>query len=264
MRVRLGVLFAASVMVAFANVATNAQSTTMTWTVDGVKRQALVFPPAGGHKTGKAPLVFVFHGHGGNMNFAAQGMRFQNFWPEAITVYPQGLPTPSKVDPQGLRPGWQVEGGQLGDRDLKFVDAMLATMRQSYSVDDTRVYASGFSNGAIFSYLLWARRGKMLAALGICAGLLSASEHLTEPRAVVVVAGENDQVCPFALQQQTIQIDRQVDHATGQGQPCGPRCTLYPSAQNTPVMTRIHPGGHVYPPWAAAAIVEFFKTHTRP
>ena len=256
---------AALVMLGILSPDANAsQPTTMTWTIDNVKREALVFPPAGESRTGKAPVVFAFHGHGGSMNTAAQGMRLQDHWPEAIVVYPQGLPTPSRVDPQGLRSGWQSEAGQQADRDLRLFDAMLATMRQKFSVDDTRIYSTGFSNGAIFSYLLWSERGKTLAAFGICAGRLSPSGHITEPRAVIVIAGQSDPILPFALQQQAIEADRQVDGATGPGQPCGPECTLYASPGHTPVVTRIHPGGHVYPPWAAGAIVEFFKLHRHP
>ncbi len=78
---------------------------------------------------------------------------------------------------------------------------------------------------------------------------------------MVVIGGTNDNVVPFADQQQTIDLARQIDNATGPGQPCGPICTRYPSTSQTPVVTRIHNGGHVYPPWAGAAIVEFLKLH---
>ena len=114
-------------------------------------------------------------------------------------------------------------GGQpgLNDRDLKFFDAMLATMGQKFPIDSARIYATGFSNGAIFSYLLWAERGKVLAAFGICAGRLDPAEHLTLPRSVVVIGGTNDDVVPFADQQQTIQLARQIDNATGPGRRAG-------------------------------------------
>jgi polyhydroxybutyrate depolymerase len=239
--------------------------TTMTWTVDGVQRQALVFAPAPVLATNAqpVPLVFAFHGHGGNMQAASQVMHLQTLWPGAVIVYPQGLKTPSQVDPQGNFPGWQVRAGQAGlnDRDLKFFDAMLATMRQKFPVDHERVYATGFSNGAIFTYLLWAERGKVLAAFGIVAGRLDPAEHLSLPRAVEVIGATNDNVLPFADQQQSIDLARQIDNATGPGQPCGPICTRYPSTSQTPVVTRIHNLGHVYPPWAGAAIVEFLKLH---
>jgi polyhydroxybutyrate depolymerase len=262
MKLRFAMLFAATLFVVSAQTVA-AQGRIMTWTVDGVKRQALVFTPPPNIRGQVYPLVFAWHGHGGTMQ-TASGMKLQNLWKEAIVVYPQGLPTVTNVDPQGARPGWQRAAGEDGDRDLKFFDAMLATMRQQFSVDDARIYSTGFSNGAVFSYLLWAERGKTFAALGICAGRLWDSEQLTVPRAVVVIGGTHDQVLPFSYQQQTIDIARQTDQATGLGQTCGTICTLYPSALHTPVQTMIHPGGHVYPPWAAQAIVDFLKAHKRP
>jgi polyhydroxybutyrate depolymerase len=239
--------------------------TTMTWTIDGVQRQALVFAPAPEPSTNAhvLPLVFAFHGHGGTMKTAAQVMHLQTLWPGAIIVYPQGLKTPSQIDPQGNTFGWQVRAGQTGlnDRDLKFFDAMLTTFKQQFTVDKTRIYATGFSNGATFSYLLWAERGKELTALGICAGQLDPAEHFTLPRSVVVIGGRNDPVVQFPLQQQAIDQARQIDNAAGPGQSCGPMCKFYASTSQTPVVTRIHDGGHIYPPWAGAAIVEFFKLH---
>src|SRR4029079_690728 len=102
-------------------------------------------------------------------------MHIHLVWPQAIVVYPQGLihrPTPG--DPQGNRPGWQVEAnqsaGNVGNKDLDFFDAMVATMKQKYIIDDRRVYTTGFSNGGIFSYLLWAERSKVIAAIGEDAG----------------------------------------------------------------------------------------------
>src|SRR5262245_34686157 len=80
----------------------------MEWTVDGVKREALVFapsPPPG--SPAKAPAIFAFHGHGGDMREAAR-MNLQQLWPEAVVVYMQGLPTSTPRDPQGTRPGWQT------------------------------------------------------------------------------------------------------------------------------------------------------------
>ena len=47
--------------------------TVMTWTVDGVERQALVFAPAPVLTTNAqpVPLVFAFHGHGGTAKAAS-------------------------------------------------------------------------------------------------------------------------------------------------------------------------------------------------
>src|SRR3954469_21316070 len=135
-----------------------------TWDVDGVKREALVYTPA--KKTeGKLPLVFDFHGHGGTARHAAWTHRFQEDWPEAVVVYMQGLNTPGKLtDPEGKKSGWQSGPADQQDRDLHFFDAVLASMKKDYSIDENRIYATGHSNGGAFTYLLWAKRGETFAA----------------------------------------------------------------------------------------------------
>ena len=241
------------------------QGTIMHWTIDGVQRDALVFAPHATQGGAKHPLVIAFHGHGGRMLSTSVLMHIQTLWPQAIVVYPQGLNTPTMVDPAGTRPGWQGKAGDFADRDLRLFDAIVATMKRSYAVDKRRIYATGFSNGAVFSLLLWAKRAKTIAAIGEVAGRLDPSETLTSARALVAVAGRNDTVAPFAVQKQTIQQARQIDSASGAGTPCGQYCTFYPSTNGpVPVKTFIHPGGHVYPVWAPKEIVKFMKSHKQP
>ena len=67
-------------------------------------------------------------------------------------------------------------------------------MRQTYAVDDKRIYSTGFSNGGVFSYLLWAERSQTIAAIGEVAGRLWDTEHLTEPRPILAIAGRLDKV----------------------------------------------------------------------
>ena len=87
-------------------------------------------------------------------------------WPEAVVVYMQGLSTPGRLtDPEGKKPGWQSAAGDQGDRDLKFFDALLATLKQEYKIDERRIYSTGHSNGGGFTYLLWSARPNMFAAV---------------------------------------------------------------------------------------------------
>ena len=111
----------------------------MQWILDGVTRTALVYIPATA-RTHPAPLVFVFHGHGGSSRNAVNSFALDRNWPEAISVYMQGLNTPGQLtDPEGNRPGWQAALGDHGDRDLKFFDAVLARLQQDYRVDPKRI-----------------------------------------------------------------------------------------------------------------------------
>jgi len=230
----------------------------MNWTVDGVKRQAIVYAPAS--PSGKTPVVLSFHGHGDNMqNF--QTVDLQDSWRDAIVVYPQGLPT-SRPGQPGL-PGWQTETDTYQDRDLKLVDTILAALHQQYSIDDNRVYATGFSNGAIFTYLLWAERPNVFAAFAPVAARLGASVTLTVPKPVLHIVGRDDYTIPFETQKRAIEAARQVDQVSNKGENCGINCTLYKSANGSPVMTIVHPGGHEYPDGTSETIVKFFKAHPR-
>jgi polyhydroxybutyrate depolymerase len=236
---------------------------TIRWTVGGVERQALVFAPSTSSKE-KSPVIFAFHGHGGNMQFAARGMHFQDSWPEAIVVYPQGLPTAGVVlDREGIQPGWQHRPGQEQDRDLKFVDAMLETLRQKYSADDRRIYATGFSNGGLFTYVLWSQRPDIFAAFAPGGAALLPSVQLTQPRPAFHYAGQNDRLAAFAKQEKTIEEIRKLNGCASQGASCGTNCTLYPSASGSPVETFIHSGGHLYPPPVTELIAQFFHDHPR-
>ena len=225
-----------------------------TWKVDGETRRAMVYAPLN-PAGGKAPLVFSFHGHGDDMqNFQHTDLHLA--WPEAIVVYFDGLP--SRRD--GLA-GWQVEKGQDDDRDLRLVDAALISLREKFKVDDTRIYSTGFSNGANFTYLLWAERPTVFAAFAPVAARLRPSVRLTQPKPLLHIAGTRDQQIPFADQQAAIETARRVDGVTGKGASCGGGCTIYRASSGPPVMTWIHSGGHEYPPSTSERIAKFFREH---
>lgn len=111
------------------------------WTIDGVERRAIVVPPT--RPAGpKAPLVFAFHGAGDTAeNFAS--IDLHHAWPQAMIVYMNGL---SRGSNQGG--AFQTNDAGPDNRDLKFFDVALADLRQRFAIDDTRIYATGFSNGA--------------------------------------------------------------------------------------------------------------------
>ena len=139
--------------------------------LDGVARESLVYLPATA-KEKLAPVIFVFHGHGGTAQNAARSFAIHRHWPEAISVYMQGLNTPGRLtDPEGKRTGWQMRVGDQQDRDLKFFDAVLARVKQNSKVDGKRIFATGHSNGGGFTYLLWAERGDIFAAVAPSSGM---------------------------------------------------------------------------------------------
>jgi polyhydroxybutyrate depolymerase len=231
-----------------------------TWTVDGVEREALVRVPPGVEKGG-APVVFVFHGHMGTMAQASRSMPIHEHWPEAIVVYPQGLPTPGTLtDPSGKKPGWQSSAGAQGDRDLKFFDVMFADLVHRYRPDERRIYATGHSNGGGFTYLLWAERGDKFAALAPSAAVLGRGYQNFRPKPILHLGSPQDPLVKFSWQASMIDYVLKLDG-------CGPRrpdtmgYTVYPSSKGAEVATYLHDGGHRYPAAAPELIVKFFQAH---
>jgi polyhydroxybutyrate depolymerase len=229
-------------------------------TIDSVKRTALVRAPHSA-KTNDTPLVFVFHGHGGSARQAARSFALERHWPEAILVYPQGLPTRGQLtDPAGNRAGWQAAVGSEGDRDLKFFDALLSRLKQDYRVDAKRIYATGHSNGGGFTYLLWLSRGDLFAAVAPSSAVARYVTQL-KPKPALHIAGENDALVKYSWQERMMEAVRKVNGCDTTGKPWHELGTLYGSKSGTPTVTVIHSGGHELYRQAPELIVEFFKEH---
>ncbi|MGV3661544.1 MAG: alpha/beta hydrolase family esterase [Prosthecobacter sp.] len=229
--------------------------------VDGVARMALVAaPPAA--KAARTPVVFAFHGHYGSAANAARDYGMERAWPEAITVYMQGLNTPGRfIDPEGKHTGWQMQPGGQGDRDLKFFDAMLARLKQDYQVDEKRVHAFGHSGGGYFTYLLWATRGDVLAGVAPMSSEAAENLPMLKPKPVLLLAGKKDDRVKYEWVRKSMDALRKVNGCAAEGSPWAEHCTLFPSASGTPVVEFVHPGGHEVPAGAIAAIARFFKEH---
>jgi polyhydroxybutyrate depolymerase len=235
---------------------------TLTLRVGDLTREALVFAPVKGD--GPAPVVFAFHGHGGTAKNSAKTFNYQKHWPEAIVVYMQGVPTPGALtDPEGKRNGWQHKPGDHGDRDLKFFDAVLAKLKADYKVDEKRIYSTGHSNGGGFTYLLWAARGDVFAAVAPSAagGVARWPLDRFKPKPVLHVAGENDPLVTFAMQKRTMDTVKKINGCEAGGKPWGTGGTMYASPAGAPLVTLIHPGNHKFLDTAPVQIVRFFQEH---
>ncbi|NYE00051.1 polyhydroxybutyrate depolymerase [Kineosphaera limosa] len=113
-----------------------------------------------------APLVFVFHGHGGS----AAGIERHTGWNEwadrqgALIVYPEGV-----------QAGFNA-GNCCGVAQAQQVDDVAATLATidavgaAVPVDPARIYSTGFSNGASMSYRLGCETDRF-AAIGPVAGI---------------------------------------------------------------------------------------------
>jgi polyhydroxybutyrate depolymerase len=162
--------------------------------VNGVERTYLVDVPPSYRPGTPAPLVMVFHGAGGSGRRLAPHTGFSRLAGREgfVTVYPDGL---------GRR--WNDGRSALATQDdVGFVKALLDTLERELTLDSTRVYAAGISNGAMFSYRLACELPGVFAAIAPVAGAtpanLAESCGRTAPVSVLAIQGTADPLLPYA------------------------------------------------------------------
>ena len=93
------------------------------------------------------------------------------------------------VAPQGIGNGWPNSNGQ----DLAFTDDMVELIQGDLCVDNTRVFALGFSYGGSMSYALACARSDVFRAVAVYAGgELSRCEGGNQPIAYIGLHGLGD------------------------------------------------------------------------
>lgn len=160
--------------------------------VDGLTRTYRVFVPS--RPQTKAPVVLVFHGgFGTGARVASQ----TGFDAEAerrgfIAVYPDGI---GRTWNAGICCG---AADRLDLDDVGFVSKLLDKLARQYAVDRNRVYATGISNGGLFSYVLACRLSGRIAAAAPVAATLDSECAPPNPVSILHVHGLADENIPFA------------------------------------------------------------------
>jgi polyhydroxybutyrate depolymerase len=132
--------------------------------VDGVRRAYRIHVPDAWDRRSVLPVLFVFHGAGSDAESMVRATGFDAMAERRhlLVVYPRALRGRYEVDPTAGR----------ASADVRLVDALLARLRARFPVDDRRVFATGFSNGAALCYRLAAERPETFAAIAPVAGYL--------------------------------------------------------------------------------------------
>lgn len=138
-------------------------------------RKVLVHLPAGYDPVRPAPLVLAFHGGGGNAGHMADDANYglQKKADEAgfVVAFPNGY---SKL-PGGRFATWNAGGccGDARDRgsdDVGFARAAVSAIQGRYSIDASRVFATGMSNGGMLSHRLACEAADVFRAVAAVAG----------------------------------------------------------------------------------------------
>jgi len=163
----------------------------------GEKRTYRLYVPKSYDPARPTPLVISMHG-GGLWGAAQMEMSQWNAVADEqgfLVVYPSGA---GGRGPRAWRVG--AAGGEGSARDVRFIAELIDTLRSSYSIDPTRIYADGLSNGGGMAFLLSCRLSDRIAAVG-----LVASAHFLpwsackDERAVPTIAfhGTDDRFTPY-------------------------------------------------------------------
>jgi polyhydroxybutyrate depolymerase len=164
---------------------------------DGIDREYLLYIPDSYDGTTAVPIVFNFHGYGGNVE---EFMEYADLRSVAetntfIVVYPQGscLEGSSHWNPCPNGPDNKSEADDFG-----FVEAMINQISSEYNIDLDRVYAGGYSNGGMMAYGLANYKSDLIAAVASVSGtMLNCTGSTNHPMPVVHLHGTSDDVVSY-------------------------------------------------------------------
>ncbi len=176
---------------------------------DGQRRYFNIHLPSSYDPENSYPLVFVFHGGGGNgeniedtTNFTIKGDE-EGF----IVVYPYGtgrLETFLLTWNCGFCCGYALENDI---DDIGFIRALYEHIESDYSIDPNRVFATGISNGGIMSYYVGAELSDIFAAVAPVSSQIGGQATVDSepwqiptpdhPVSVIAFNGKNDTRVPY-------------------------------------------------------------------
>lgn len=162
------------------------------------RRVVVHLPPAYDNSTA-FPVVLFLHGGAANVNSALRDFGFNTDADRSgyIVVYPSGTGKGSKLL------SWNSGGCcsyafKKNVDDVGFIRNLLQWLAENYKIDNRRIYATGFSNGAMMAYRLAFDLPGKLAAIASISGALSKTERsLPEPISVMIVHGTKDKSIPI-------------------------------------------------------------------
>ena len=175
----------------------------MTQVIDGetITREYIIHVPSGYQEGDNLPLVIVYHGFGGCAYYMADetgGLNDLADEENFFVAYPQAAYRPAKEDTY-WEPGFNG-GESIYQDDVFFSEQLIDHIEDEFSLDLSRVYAAGYSNGGMLTYSLACLRGDLLAGVCIMSGaLLDGMDSCdpTQPVPMIIFHGTGDFELPY-------------------------------------------------------------------
>ena len=154
----------------------------------GYERTYYIYTPKSYIPSRAVPLVLVFHGDNGSGRSISNVTRFNELAEQQgfIVVYPDG------IDQK-----WRLrKNNKKNIDDVAFVDNLLTHLHQVRNIDRTRIYATGFSKGGIFTQVLACQLSDKIAAFASVAGSMPVHQQQKcqplAPVSMLMINGTND------------------------------------------------------------------------
>ncbi|MFA5058585.1 MAG: PHB depolymerase family esterase [Opitutaceae bacterium] len=179
----------------------------LTLKVGDLTRRYLVHVPAGDDGKKPLPVVIMLHGGGGT----ARGAMKETGWTHQadregfLAVFPEATP-PDPAKPSRFGTNGQVwndgsgrfHAGERNVPDVTFINAMIDDLIARFAVDQRRIYATGFSNGASMAFRVGVELSARIAAIAPFAGTLwIESPKLARPVSLYYITGDADPLNPI-------------------------------------------------------------------
>jgi polyhydroxybutyrate depolymerase len=203
-----------------------------TLTANGTDRSYRLHTPASFHAAERTALVLVLHGASGN----AGRVELRYHWDSLsdrdgfFVVYPQGV-----LDQ------WNALLAPRAADDVNFLTLLIDHLVRTLSVDPSRVYAAGMSNGGAMTYRIACALPDRVAAIAAVEAANPGCRP-AQPVSMVAVHGRADHQVSFASAERSVAAWRDDDG-----------CPADPQTQRTGPVTH-----SVWVPCAAGTAVELY------
>tara|TARA_Y100001970_G_scaffold207460_1_gene252753 strand:- start:4295 stop:5452 length:1158 start_codon:yes stop_codon:yes gene_type:complete len=139
---------------------------------DNENREYLIYIPQDyNNNNSPMPILFAFHGFGGYNQYFINTADFRSLADQFnfIAVYPQGL-----VCGDGTTWNTHPPGGdnKCSQDDIGFFGALLYEISGNYNIDTSKVFLTGYSNGADFSYSMACYQSSLVTSIAPVSGLM--------------------------------------------------------------------------------------------
>ena len=160
-------------------------------------RRYYIHLPSNYDASGALPLLIALHGRLGTGKKMIKQTGFNRIAEREgfIVVYPEGFKR-GWADGRGI-----THADKRGVNDVAFIDRLVKVLQERFSIDPTRIYIAGHSNGGFMAQRLVIERSHQFAAVAVVAASLSdwlASGFTpSRPTPILFINGTADPVTPY-------------------------------------------------------------------